>query len=87
MSLLESTHQYMFAQHNNDSSLVIDSRGSFDRCRRLFWLNRSRVLGMVEIVSNVQNKHQLRSVIVQLPVVSLKKAEIFLAATYTCLDN
>ena len=41
----------MFAQHNNDSNLVIDSRGSLDRCKRLFWLNRSSVLDMIEVIS------------------------------------
>ena len=41
----------MFAQHNNDSSLVIDSRGSVDRNKRLFWLNRSSFLDMVEGIS------------------------------------
>ena len=45
---LQSTHQHTFAQHNNDSNLVIDSRDSFDSCKRLFSLNRSRVLGIVD---------------------------------------
>ena len=44
----------MFAQHNNDSNLVIDSRGSLDSCKRLFWLNRSSVLGMVEAISAIK---------------------------------
>ena len=39
----------MFAQHNNDSNLVIDSRDSLDHCKILFWLNRSSFLAMIEV--------------------------------------